>query len=138
MHGTLADLAWLIDELGALRPLADVVPFDERPGPLPSITDLLKGLYLLHADAYDPHVRGVRMPVAEPQGLDATLDALIALRTDWIRYLADPALDWNRPLKVGEGHTLPLLDLCRRIVEQERALLRDIGDRLLTLAKPVP
>lgn len=120
----LDDLEWLISELDALRPLQTVVPFDERPGPLASITDLLRSWLETCLMEHSPALGLGTPPMNRPATLDDVFDASIALRTFWVH-----------SLRTRED--LPVNTL-RLIIRQERGVFRDIAERLMTIQKPVP
>lgn len=131
MHGNapqteILDLQWLIGELESLKPLVEVVPFDEKPGDLPSITELLQEWYeeclLRHTPALGMGVR----PFHRPSDLAGILDASIRLRADWLVHLETMTSD------------SPAVQSLRGIIRKERGLFRQIAERIMTIQKPVP
>jgi|GEM_PF-6185525 len=120
------DLAWLTGELESLIPLLDVVPFDEKPGDLPSITELLTEWYEVCLVRHTPALGLPVRPFPRPTGLEAVLEAMRSLREDWTTYLGatDPAPSTRR--------------LLRQIIRQERGLLKQVAERIMTIQKPVP
>lgn len=130
MHGTapteVQDLEWLVGELESLMPLTDVVPFDEKPGDLPSITELLLEWYeeclLRHTPAFGLGVR----PFHRPTGLDDILTASIRLRQEWIDHFSGIDIDEE------------VRKTLRQVTRKERGLFRLIAERIMTIQKPVP
>lgn len=122
----IQDLDWLIGELESLMPLIDVVPFDEKPGDLPSITELIQDWYedclLRHSPALGLGVH----PFHRPDGLTATITASIELRKNWMRHF--DGMSMNEELRMS----------LRQVIRKERSLFRMIAERIMTIQKPVP
>ncbi len=134
----LADLGWLIDELEQLALVKDVVPFDERPGQLPSVTELLRDWYEECLGFCTPTLFESASPLKSADLLDDILQASITLRKEWIFRLSDSHYDWNRIVYQEEGDTLTAEELCNSVIRQERALFKEIAQRFHTIQKPVP
>jgi hypothetical protein len=120
------DLAWLSGELESLMPMLDVIPFDEKPGDLPSFTELLLEWYEICLIRHTPALGLPVRPFARPVGLEAILNATLTLRVEWITHLRASDLD---------PETLSLL---RQIIRQERGLFKQLAERIMTIQKPVP
>lgn len=134
----LSDLGWLIDELEQLTLVKDVVPFDEKPGPLPSVTEMLSEWYGECLSFCTPALFGSASLLGQAQTLDDVLTRSIALRKDWVLRLSQPSYDWNRVVYEEEGARLTANELCVSVVRQERALFKEIVERFHTIQKPVP
>jgi hypothetical protein len=131
MHGTapsteVQDLAWLAGELESLTPLLDVIPFDEKPGDLPSLTDLLLEWYEICLTRHTPALGLPLHPLSRPAGLQSVLAATLSLREIWIDHLRTSEL---------EPATQTLL---REIIRQERGVFKQLAERIMTIQKPVP
>jgi hypothetical protein len=134
----LNDLGWLIDELEQLSLVKDVVPFDEKPGPLPSVTELLREWYDECRDFCTPALFETASLMGPAERLDDVLTRSIALRKDWMTRLSDPEFDWSRIVYEEGGDRLSAADLCQSVIRQERALFKEIAERFHTIQKPVP
>ena len=134
----LNDLAWLIDELEQLSLVKDVVPFDEKPGPLPSVTELLREWYDECREFCTPVLFGNASILGPADTLEDVLKRSIALREEWMRRLSNPSYDWARIVVEEEGSRLSATDLCQSVIRQERALFKEIAERFHTIQKPVP
>lgn len=134
----LADLGWLIDELEQLSMVKDVVPFDEKPGPLPSVTELLREWYDECLQFCTPALFDSASFLGSATSLDDVLKQSIALRQDWMRRLSHPSYDWSRVVYEEEGSQLTATELCESVIRQERALFKEIAERFHTIQKPVP
>jgi hypothetical protein len=131
MRGTepsteVQDLAWLTGELESLIPLLDVVPFDEKPGDLPSLSELLLEWYEICLTRHTPALGLPVRPFTRPVGLKGILDATLSLRQDWLAHLLASDL---------APTTIPLL---RQIIRQERGVFKQVAERIMTIQKPVP
>lgn len=134
----LSDLEWLIDELEQLSLVKDVVPFDEKPGPLPSVTELLGEWYDECLQFCTPALFQTASLLSSASSLEDVLKQSIALRQDWMRRLSQPGYDWDRVVYVEEGSRLTASELCQSVIRQERALFKEIAERFHTIQKPVP
>lgn len=134
----LHDLAWLIDELEQLALVRDAVPFDEKPGPLPSVTDLLREWYDECRLFCTPTLFESASVLGAASTLDEVLSMSIALRKDWIARMSDRNYDWSRIVHEEEGRRHTAGDLCASVIRQERALFKEIAERFHTIQKPVP
>lgn len=134
----LNDLGWLIDELEQLSLVRHVVPFDEKPGPLPSVTELLREWYDECRDFCTPALFGSASHLASASSLDEVLTRSIALRREWVKRLSAPGFEWDRIVYEEEGRRLSAADLCQSVIRQERALFKEIAERFHTIQKPVP
>jgi len=134
----LNDLAWLIDELEQLALVKDVVPFDEKPGPLPSVTELLREWYDECLFFCTPTLFGSASLHGTASNLDEVLKQSVALRKEWILRLKAQEYDWNRVVHEEEGRRHTADDLCQSVIRQERALFKEIAERFHTIQKPVP
>lgn len=134
----LHDLAWLIDELEQLALVKDVVPFDEKPGPLPSVTELLREWYEECLLFCTPTLFGSASLLGSATSLDEVLKQSVALRKEWIARLSSDEFDWNRIVHEEEGRRHSADDLCMSVIRQERALFKEIAERFHTIQKPVP
>jgi hypothetical protein len=134
----LTDLGWLIDELAQLSLVRDVVPFDEKPGPLPSVTDMLRDWYDECREFCTPALFKSATLLGTAPLLDDVLSQSIALRKEWIQRLSAPDFEWERIVYEEEGRTLTASELCQSVIRQERALFKEIAERFHTIQKPVP
>ena len=134
----LSDLEWLIDELEQLSLVKDVVPFDEKPGPLPSVTELLGEWYEECLQFCTPALFQSASLLSSTSSLEDVLKQSIALRQDWMRRLSQPGFDWDRVVYKEEGSRLTASELCQSVIRQERALFKEIAERFHTIQKPVP
>jgi hypothetical protein len=134
----LNDLGWLIDELEQLSMVKHVVPFDEKPGPLPSVTELLRDWYDECRQFCTPALFGTASMLGAAATLDEVLSQSIALRQDWVGRLSDSRFEWDRIVYEEEGRRLSASDLCDSVIRQERALFKQIAERFHTIQKPVP
>jgi hypothetical protein len=134
----LTDLGWLIDELAQLSLVRDVVPFDEKPGPLPSVTDMLRDWYDECREFCTPALFESATLLGTAPLLDDVLSQSISLRKEWIQRLSAPDFEWERIVYEEEGRTLTASELCQSVIRQERALFKEIAERFHTIQKPVP
>jgi hypothetical protein len=134
----LHDLAWLIDELEQLALVKDVVPFDEKPGTLPSVTELLRGWYDECLLFCTPTLFGSTSILGSATNLDDVLKQSISLRKDWIARLSSDEFDWNHIVHEEEGRRHSADDLILTVIRQERLLFKEIAERFHTIQKPVP
>lgn len=134
----LNDLGWLIDELEQLSLVKDVVPFDEKPGPLPSVTELLREWYDECRQFCTPVLFGTASMLGSASTLDEVLAQSVMLRQMWMNRLSEPGFDWERIVHEEEGRRLSASELCDSVIRQERALFKEIAERFHTIQKPVP
>lgn len=134
----IADLDWLIHELRQLSAVRDVVPFDEKPGPLPSVTDMLREWYDECRDVLTPILFDAPSVMGAAESLDDVLLASITLRTDWLNRLNAESYDWSRIVVEEQGRPYSASEILELVVRQERGLFKEILERFHTIQKPVP
>lgn len=121
------DLAYLVDEIQALKPLVDVVPLYENPGNELSIEERLHLIDRIQLEVlagnqadYDQISSEIRLK-REERGdvtVESTLNSLLSNREKLLRSLSESSLSLNR-----------LSDL----VVFERSQLRIIAEYILTI-----
>ncbi len=132
------DLDWLVQELNQLSRLTDVVPFEEKPGPLLSITGLLSDWLRECLEFCTPALFQRASAYIVPESTQDVISVSISLRTDWIARLKDAGFDWDRIVYSDDEADVSAHQLCEYIVKQERGLFKEIAERIMTLQKPVP
>jgi hypothetical protein len=132
------DLDWLIQELNQLSSLTDVVPFEEKPGPLLSITGLLSEWLRECLEFCTPALFQRASAYIVPETTQEVISVSISLRKDWILRLNDSSFDWDRIVYSDDEADVSARQLCEYIVKQERGLFKEIAERIMTLQKPVP
>lgn len=132
------DLDWLIQELDQLSSLTNVVPFEEKPGSLLSITGMLSDWLRECLEFCTPALFHRASTYIVPETTLEVISVSISLRKDWIARLSDTSFDWNRIVYSDEEADVSAHQLCEYIVKQERGLFKVIAERIMTLQKPVP
>lgn len=132
------DLDWLILELNQLSSLTDVVPFEEKPGPLPSITGLIRDWLRECLEFCTPALFQRASAYIVPESTGDVISVSISLRKDWVDRLSDANYEWDRIVYSDTDADVTAMQLCEYIVKQERGLFKEIAERIMTLQKPVP
>lgn len=123
------DLAYLIDELGALKPLANVVPVHEKPGDELSIAEIFIAIGLAQKEVLNDartanfdevisQLKATSSSDAAHNDINDILDDIINVRTQLLN---------SEELLKGKAQTLTDLVLF------ERNQLRFIAERILTI-----
>lgn len=148
----ISDAEYLLDEAEALKYVIDAVPYAESPPDGMSIYNMLKLIDHAQVNYYRPitervfaETRIIKLSDFEhykdtfeeetdkdEMNIQKTLSKIVKHRAAVINVFKRISLiDWERELKGENGESLILYDLARKMIRDERKILKEIADLVL-------
>jgi len=148
----ISDAEYLLDEAEALKYVIDSVPYAESPSDGMSIYNMLKLIDHAQVDYYRPitervfaenrliklsdydHFKDTFEEETDKDeiNIQKTLNKIIKHRAAIINVFKRISLiDWERELRGDSGESLILFDLAKKMIRDERRIIKEIADLVL-------
>lgn len=145
------DVSYLEAEAEALKYLIDTIPYDEKPPQGQSIKDMLKLIDFAQHHYFRPIIERVLFENRiiklsdykyftdsfsengnDEVDVDKVLNKLIKHRVALLTIIEKiHPIDWEKPLKDDNGVEITLFSFVQKLVEFDRATLKEIADLIL-------
>lgn len=133
------DIAYLVEEINALKNFMDFIPFTEKPAEGTSILDLFReiddlqcALYRAVAQVYET---GDPLSIESTSRDDpvAVLDRIVFNREQMVKLLDTiPEPEWDKSIEAG-SEKASMMTLLKGMVMEERQILKRISEQVMAM-----